>query len=380
MHLEGANPSTTTAAEGLPTADATSEARGRGTADGGGKEQPSADTVLIISVDGLAPRYLDQLLTQGELPGFRWLQDHGAFTHNARSDFTHTVTLPNHTTMLTARPVLGVEGFDPSVPHGYVANGQPLPDDTIHNVGNPDLDYAASFFDVAHDHGLRTCLFAGKDKFVLFEQSYDGDHGAPDITGEDNGRAKLDLVQILHNGTNQLVQEFLTVQQEDPCELSFFHFTDTDPAGHSTGWGSPEWLTLLRRVDAWLTAMVELLQTDAKLGGRWGLILTADHGGEGYDHSDPENPADYTIPFYVVAPGFGPKQDLYEVFRAERSDPGEGRPSYAEKRQPIRNGDAGNLALGLLGLGDIPGSFMNGLRVPEAPAKSRVLPAAKPPP
>jgi hypothetical protein len=54
-------------------------------------------------------------------------------------------------------------------------------------------DYVASIYDIVHDNGLRTCMFASKSKFVLYDQSYDGRNGAPDTVGADNGRDKIDL-------------------------------------------------------------------------------------------------------------------------------------------------------------------------------------------
>ena len=85
-------------------------------------------------------------------------------TFNARTDYTHTVTIPNHTCMLTGRPVLQPVGQPNTTHHGYTSNTSPTPDATLHNSGNPNLDYVASVFDVAHDHGLSTALFASKSK------------------------------------------------------------------------------------------------------------------------------------------------------------------------------------------------------------------------
>ncbi len=64
-----------------------------------------AEYVIHISVDGLAPRCLETLLAEGKVPTFARLQKEGAWTHNARTDFDYTITLPNHTCMVTGRPV-----------------------------------------------------------------------------------------------------------------------------------------------------------------------------------------------------------------------------------------------------------------------------------
>ena len=47
------------------------------------------------------------MIEKNELPNFRRFQTGGAWTNNARNDDDVTVTLPNHTTMMTGRSVKG---------------------------------------------------------------------------------------------------------------------------------------------------------------------------------------------------------------------------------------------------------------------------------
>ena len=56
-----------------------------------------------ISVDGLGSIYLQPMIEKNELPNFRRFQAEGAWTNNARNDDDVTITLPNHTTMVTGR-------------------------------------------------------------------------------------------------------------------------------------------------------------------------------------------------------------------------------------------------------------------------------------
>lgn len=332
-------------------------------------EQPGrARRMVIIAVDGLGGRYLQDSLADGDLPNFAGLSQLGASTHNARADYTHTVTLPGHTSMLTGRPVTAVEGYPPDVHHGNIGNGWPGPNQTLHNSGNPLLLYVASLFDVAHDHDLKTCLYAGKGKFILYANSYDGLRGAPDTTGNDNGQKKVDHCLILEYATADLVRAAATDLATGVCDVTFFHIAELDLEGHEYGWGSTDWLAELERVDQWIGSLSRV-SVGGNSPGPWGFVLTADHGGSGYDHSDATNPDNYQIPFYLVGPGIPPKSDLYDLFSSTRRNPGEGRPSYADPAQPIWNGDAANLALGLLGLPPVPGSFLGGLVIPPGPAQ-----------
>jgi len=65
------------------------------------------------------------------------------------------------------------------------------------------------------------------------------------------------------------------------------------------------------------------------------------------------------VPFYVWGPGVMVGADLYALNPASRLNPGTGRPNYSASPQPIRNGEAANVALKLLGLGPVPGSTID---------------------
>ena len=68
----------------------------------------------------------------------------------------------------------------------------------------------------------------------------------------------------------------------------------------------------------------------------------------------------YIIPFLVWTGDGGERRDLYALNPVTRKDPSLSQPREAPSLPPpIRNGDAGNLCLGLLGLPPIPGSTIN---------------------
>ncbi len=316
--------------------------------------------VIQISVDGLGSSYLSSLINNGQVPNIIRIKNQGVSTLNARDDYDITVTLPNHVTMVTARPIMGSTG------HNWTSNNDPLAGQTIHSNKK---SYVAGVFDVAHDNGLRTSMYASKSKFSLFETSYNAANGAPDTTGADNGRDKIDT--YVYSGSSSITTSFIHDMGLNPFNYSFIHYTDGDTAGHSSGWGSTQYNNAIKAVDGYLGQILTMIDSSPALSGRTTIIFTADHGGSGKDHSVASNQLNYTIPFIVWGAGAAENKDLYSLNMGRRLDPGTGRPAYSENLQPVRNGDGANLALKLLGLGAIPGSVINNtqnLVVPEPAA------------
>ena len=308
----------------------------------------AAERVILISVDGLRS---DAITTLGEeaLPNFYRMRSEGAFTDNARTDYDFTVTLPNHTCMVTGRPVNGPDG------HNWSANGKPK--QTLHDNKGA---YVSGMFDVAHDAGLATALFASKGKFSLFDDSYNEINGAENA----HGRDKIDLYYSEMSGSGDdataqpTVDKLIAASAEQPYDLIMLHMLDPDAVGHHSNWMSEGYLNSVKRVDGMVGQVIEFVENDPKYAGKTTIILTADHGGFEGSHGKNDLPEDYTIPFYVWGEDVPAAADLYEINQSTRQNPGKSRPDDTGP-QPIRNGDTGNLALSLLGLPPIPGSTIN---------------------
>jgi hypothetical protein len=318
-----------------------------------------AEFVIHISVDGGGGPYVQSIINL--LPNYKRLQTQGAWTNNARTDYDYTITLPNHTSQLTGRPVTGANG------HNWTSNSDPPANATL--ASNNGGNYIASALDVAHDNGLRTAMFVNKSKFSIYDTSYNATNGANDVTGVNNGKDKIDTY-ALTTGAAGAVNAFIA-NQGNPAQYNFLHFSNPDDAGHSSGWGSATYLSALQAVDSALGTLFNFLDNNATFKNHTYIVLTADHGGgasASTEHSLNSNALNYTVPFYVWGPGVRAGVDLYTLNPGVRTDPGTSRPTYAAAGQPIRNGDAANLELKLLGLGPVPGSTINfnqALAVPE---------------
>jgi hypothetical protein len=352
----------------------------------------AVEYVIQISIDALNAGAVPAW-GQADVPNFWRLRTEGAWTDNARTDYTSTVTSPNHACILTGRPVADWTG---KPGHLWNENGQPDPVTywglTLHDAhvvgtsynghrwaaspAKPTYEYVHSTLDVAHDAGLKTGLYSGKNRLAMEVVSYDAAHS-------DNGVNKVDAslvmpVDISHipDYSQSLVNAW-KAQMDSPAPLrySFIHFADTDSAGHAWTWSTTpstdpqSYMYTVKQVDALLGQIFAEIEGDARFAGKTAIVLTADHGGTvgTTEHNNGSKQDNYQVPFYVWGPGVTAGADLYAL-NPQYADPGAGRPDYNAVGQPIRNGDSANLCMRLLGLGPIPGSsigFDQPMVVPE---------------
>jgi arylsulfatase A-like enzyme len=247
--------------------------------------------------------------------------------------------------MMTGRGVLGDDG------HHVTFN-----EDDGKTLDELNGHYVPGMFDVAHDRGLRTALYASKPKFEFLVRSWDRDHGARDRTGADDGRDKLDTATVA--ATGELLAAMLRRLRTRPAHLTFLHLAAPDGAGHASGFMSATYLDAVVRTDRQVGRVLDTIESTPGLHARTTVVLTADHGGLGPGHEDFTVPADYTIPFYVWGVGARKGADLYRL-NPNRLDPGDARPAY-DGPQPVRNLDVADLALRLLGLPSVPGTPTHG--------------------
>ena len=308
------------------------------------------DHVVVVSVDGLRS---DALVFGGEksLPNFHRLLS-GASTLNSRTDPDAIVTLPNHAGMLTGRLMKGEEG------HGWASNASEIqPEITLHD--GPKR-HVSGMFEVAFSNGVRTFMAAGKGKFILFPQSW------PDALSETHIHS-LDSRENLRSFETDLTDSFLAhLDSASGPTLSFLHYPGPDIEGHTKGWKLHEESAYMKAVSAVDMELGRILSAFAEKdaeGAGCALILTSDHGGGASHHDHKAKPGlwvNYIIPFAIWRSDGKAKGELYALNSSNREDPGIRNPaSLNGVIPPIRNAEAANVALALLGLPPVPSSTEN---------------------
>jgi len=318
------------------------------------------------------------------------MQHGGSYTLNARTDYDTTETMPNHVSMVTARPVWsGNNAGNHWTTNDYSPTDEPSK--TIHtNWENDqdDADYVASVFDEVHDREQSTGMYLGKTKLELFRTSYDNvvsvdgkpneEQGRVDSIGADSGRNKFTVTPYTSDLTgSQVVTQFCSDMRANKMNYSLVHFRHPDSAGHSSGWVDTNgnltaaYVAAVTSVSTYLGTILSMVGESAFVG-KTAIVLTADHGG-GHGtigdslkgHDEKTDICNYKIPLIVWSPWSLSSGDLYAMNINEanstqtRWDPVADRIANNSAQPPIHHGDGTNAALQLLGLPAIANSYWN---------------------
>ncbi|MCB9526044.1 MAG: alkaline phosphatase family protein [Myxococcales bacterium] len=293
-----------------------------------------AARAVIISVDGLRADALAALGPQGA-PTLHRLVREGAATLNARPDPHRPKTLPGHHCMLYGRPTLG--------PNGHKYTGNRSSQDVVHAEAGRTLHSA---FDQVHATGGTTALFASKLKLAALVRAHQPALGGP--------TRPLDQVALSDYDDDATVRAAAAaLGGTTPPTLALVHFAAPDKAGHRSGFDPAPGTAYLAAVKATDGRLARLL---AALPPGTAVVWTTDHGGHGRRHGDPDDLRDTRIPFGAWGPGVAAGAELYALNPSARRDPGQAEAAGGE---PIRNCEAGNLALRLVGRPPTPGSVFN---------------------
>lgn len=236
----------------------------------------SIERVVIISVDGLRP----DLLLRANTPRIRSLMERGAYSMWARTTEV-SITLPSHTSMLT--------GTKPEY-HRIFWN---------HYIEN-EYPAVPTIFEQAHlaysEQGRRltTCMVAGKSKFMELAKP-----------------GSVDYCEVYHDweGDNLKVGASTAdmIRRHRPS-VTFMHLPEVDGRGHGAGWGTPEQMKAIEEADTAVGMVLDALR-DEGITGSTVIILSADHGGQGWGHG-PNDPRSRHIPWIISGPGIKVNFDL----------------------------------------------------------------------
>ncbi len=234
--------------------------------------------VLVIGIDGAGGRllqnantpFIDALAAKGGV-SYNFLNE-GALIPNPPSGYGASGV--NWSTITTGAS---------AVHHGVIDNSF---------GGSRFLQYPHFFKHVkTHNPALYTASIVNwapinqqilANLYANLEQQFPSDTSVRDAT-----------VNLLNSGNPQAI---------------FLHFDQVDAAGHSIGWGTPQYNAAISNVDTLIGGPGGIIPAlDARPGvingtENWLVMITADHGGQGTGHDASQGLINWEVPFVVSGP------------------------------------------------------------------------------
>lgn len=234
--------------------------------------RPARPHVLIVSIDGCRP----DCMLRADTPTLRGLMNAGSFSMWATTTDV-AITTPSHVSMMT--------GVTPER-HGISFNGDPPPEARI---------LVPTLFDRAKGGGYSTALVSGKRKFDLFTFTKHVDFAW--ITTEPVTKSE-----------SEVASQAIAIVRDHRPDVMLLHFPTADVTGHGTGWGTPEQIEALGRIDRGLGRVLDAYRA-AGIREQTYVIVSADHGGTVRSHGR-DDPRSHFIPWICVGPGVRKNFDL----------------------------------------------------------------------
>ena len=233
--------------------------------------------VVVISIDGLRA----DAVTPTWTPALNGLMKRGASTLKARCT-APTYTIPNHVTMVT--------GLLPAS-HGFEFNRDP----------GRQVVPAGSIFEQIRRSGRTTALYVSKYKLRLLAHP-----------------RRVDRHVVNQSGTSKSVVARFLVDIRSPetrWDFCFIHLIEPDAAGHKYGWMSQRYLNAVYAADQQVSKILIALGLQ-RLIYETLVIVTSDHGGEGFEHGTASS-AVLTIPWIAAGAGVPEGWTIQQPVRAQ---------------------------------------------------------------
>jgi predicted AlkP superfamily pyrophosphatase or phosphodiesterase len=227
---------------------------------------PQAETVVLVSIDGMRP---DAML-QATTPAIDGLIARGSHTLHAQTVMP-SVTLPAHSSMF--------RGVTPER-HGITDN-----------IWVPMARPVPSILDLVSKANLLAA------SCYCWEQLRDlAAPGALDYTYYINYSSNPGVA--IDDAVAQAAAAYL--RRKRPA-LLFVYLGVTDEVGHQYGWMSPEYIAAIGEADNALSVVIAALEEQGYLENSV-VIVQSDHGGHDQTHGT-NRPEDMTIPWIIAGPG-----------------------------------------------------------------------------
>jgi predicted AlkP superfamily pyrophosphatase or phosphodiesterase len=240
--------------------------------------------VLVLSIDGLDARYLNQAdQLKFKIPNIRRLMKEGAWAGPGVIGVVPTVTWPSHTTIISS--------VDSAV-HGILGNRRPRAEGREY-YWSARLLKAPTLLDTAAKAGKSTAAITwpvtvdAPVTYNLPEYFAKRRGGGMDLRSIASKGSRPDLAAQITRVYPSFPQEWINdrtravavlfLLRRKPPDLTLVHFVDLDSEAHDHGPFSPEANAILEYQDELIGRMLTALPSDGA------FVLVSDHGFERVD-------------------------------------------------------------------------------------------------